>query len=110
VACHPWLEAELDAVQPRVVVCLGATAGRSVLGRTTRIQQERGRLQESPEGRAVLVTTHPSALLRLKDDPGWDAAYDAFVSDLEAAAKAAKAAKAPKAAGTAKATATATDR
>ena len=89
VACHPWLEAELAAVRPRVVVCLGATAGRSVLGRAVRIQQERGKPQEAPDGRAVLITTHPSALLRLRGDPGWDAAYDAFVADLEAAANAA---------------------
>jgi len=89
VACHPWLEAELAAVDPAVVVCLGATAARSVLGRTARIQEERGRIQESADGRAVLVTTHPSALLRQRDDPGWDAAYDAFVGDLAAAATAA---------------------
>lgn len=89
VACHPWLEAEFAAVRPRLVVCLGATAARSVLGRPARIQEERGRVQESAEGRPVLVTTHPSALLRLRDDPGWDAAFDAFVADLETAAKAA---------------------
>jgi DNA polymerase len=89
VACRPWLEAELAAVGPRVVVCLGATAARSVLGRPARIQEERGRVQQSPEGRPVLVTTHPSALLRLRGEPGWDAAYDAFVADLEAAAEAA---------------------
>lgn len=88
VACHPWLEAELAAVDPAVVVCLGATAARSVLGRPARIQQERGRVQEAG-GRAVLVTTHPSALLRQHDDPGWDAAYDAFVGDLATAAEAA---------------------
>lgn len=92
VACHPWLEAELATVDPRVVVCLGATAGRSVLGRAVRIQQERGKPQEAPDGRAVLITTHPSALLRLRGDPGWDAAYDAFVADLEAAANAARSA------------------
>jgi DNA polymerase len=93
VACHPWLEAELAAVDPAVVVCLGATAARSVLGRPARIQQERGRVQRSADGRAVLVTTHPSALLRQRDDPGWDAAYDAFVGDLAAAAAAAREAK-----------------
>lgn len=91
VACHPWLESELAAVDPAVVVCLGATAARSVLGRPTRIGEERGRLQESADGWPVLVTTHPSALLRQRDDPGWDAAYDAFVGDLAAAAKAASA-------------------
>lgn len=89
VACRPWLESELAAVDPAVVVCLGATAARSVLGRPARIGEERGRLQESADGRHVLVTTHPSALLRQRDDPGWDAAYDAFVGDLAAAAKAA---------------------
>ncbi|RDV44238.1 uracil-DNA glycosylase [Leifsonia sp. ku-ls] len=94
VACHPWLEAELAAVDPAVVVCLGATAARSVLGRPARIQQERGRVQRSADGRAVLVTTHPSALLRQRDDPGWDAAYDAFVGDLAAAAAAAGEARA----------------
>jgi DNA polymerase len=95
VACRPWLEAELAAVGPRVVVCLGATAARSVLGRPARIQEERGRLQQSPEGRPVLVTTHPSALLRLRGEPGWDAAYDAFVADLEAAEAAARSAAKP---------------
>ncbi|MFP3464686.1 UdgX family uracil-DNA binding protein [Leifsonia sp. SIMBA_070] len=95
VACHPWLEAELAAVRPRVVVCLGATAGRSVLGRPVRIGQERGHVQEGSDGRGVLITTHPSALLRLRDDPGWDAAYDAFVSDLSAAARAAESASTP---------------
>ena len=91
VACHPWLDAELAAVDPRVVVCLGATAGRSVFGRPVRIQQERGHVQETADGRTALITTHPSALLRLRDDPGWDAAYDAFVADLQNAAKAAAA-------------------
>lgn len=89
VACHPWLAAELEIVRPRVVVCLGATAARSVLGRPARIRQERGRLIAAEDGgAAVLITTHPSALLRLRDEPGWDEAFDAFVADLATAAEA----------------------
>jgi DNA polymerase len=91
VACHPWLDAELRAVRPRVVVCLGATAARSVLGRTVRITQDRGRVMPSPAEAAyeVVITTHPSALLRLRGEPGWEEAFDGFVADLETAARAA---------------------
>jgi uracil-DNA glycosylase family protein len=83
-ACHPWLEAELDVVKPSVVVCLGATAGRAVLGRSVRIGAERGRMQAAPglASSGVLVTTHPSAVLRLRGKPEWDQAFDGFVADL----------------------------
>lgn len=95
VACHPWLEAELRIVRPQVVVCLGATAARSVLGRPARIEAERGKvfpLDEDHGGpSSVLITTHPSALLRLRGEPGWDQAFDKLVSDLETAARAASA-------------------
>ena len=66
-ACRPWLEAELRIVRPRVVVCLGATAGRSVLGRPVKVTQERGRPLDVDAPYDVVVTTHPSALLRLRD-------------------------------------------
>ncbi len=90
-ACHPWLEAELSVVRPHVVVCLGATAGRAVLGRTVRIGAERGKLIEPGEegGPEVVITTHPSALLRLRDRSEWGEAFDAFVGDLRTAASAA---------------------
>ncbi|VXC20633.1 UdgX family uracil-DNA binding protein [Aeromicrobium sp. 9AM] len=90
-ACHPWLEAELSVVRPHVVVCLGATAGRSVLGRTVRIGAERGKLIEpaGPDEPQVVVTTHPSALLRLRDRSEWGEAFDELVSDLKVAAAAA---------------------
>lgn len=95
-ACHPWLAAELAAVAPRVVVCLGATAARSVLGRDVTVGELRGRvLDEHPADApdaAVLVTVHPSALLRLRGRQGWDEAYAAFVADLRTAAGAAGAA------------------
>src|SRR5690606_29052700 len=61
VACRPWLEAELAVVDPDVVVCLGATAGRAVLGRTVRIGAERGEVLDGPDGRRAVITTHPSA-------------------------------------------------
>jgi DNA polymerase len=88
-ACLPWLHAELAVVRPRVVVALGATAARAVLGRTVRIGAERGRVQEDAD-HAVIVTTHPSALLRLRDREGWDEAFAALVDDLRTAAEAAR--------------------
>ena len=96
-ACLPWLEAELEAVRPRVVVALGATAARAVLGAPARVGELRGRVLDAPDGGAfpgasVVVTTHPSALLRLRDRSGWDAAYAALVADLATAARAARAA------------------
>ncbi|MDO7868396.1 UdgX family uracil-DNA binding protein [Nocardioides jiangxiensis] len=83
-ACHPWLEAELDAVTPDVVVALGATAGRAVLGRPVRIGAERGLLQEAGS-RQVVVTTHPSAVIRLRGRDGYDAGLAALVADLRVA-------------------------
>lgn len=86
LACHPWLEAELAVVQPEVVVCLGATAGRAVLGRPVRIGAERGRALDELPGRRVVITTHPSAVLRLRGKDGQAAAFGGLVGDLRAAA------------------------
>jgi DNA polymerase len=68
-ACRPWLEAEIAAVRPGVVVALGATAARALLHRTVRIGEERGRILEAagPSGAPVLITVHPSSLLRLRE-------------------------------------------
>lgn len=85
-ACHPWLERELDIVAPEVVVCLGATAVRAVVGRTLPIGTNRGRLLEFG-GRKVVVTTHPSALLRLRDSGDRDVAFAELVEDLRMAAQ-----------------------
>jgi uracil-DNA glycosylase family protein len=84
VACRPWLSRELDIVNPEVVVCLGATAARAVLGRNVTIGAERGRLLHEG-GRIVIVTAHPSALLRLRDRVTREAAVAALVSDLRLA-------------------------
>ncbi|GAA4288963.1 UdgX family uracil-DNA binding protein [Georgenia daeguensis] len=85
-ACRPWLEAELAAVGPAVIVCLGATAARAVLGREVRVGEVRGQALEGDGGVRVVVTTHPSAVLRLRGKPEWDEAFDALVADLRAAA------------------------
>lgn len=84
-ACMPWLEAELKTVRPAVVVCLGATAGRAVLGRPVRVGAERGTLLPGPEKLApaqVLLTTHPSALLRLRSSEDRAPAFAQLVDDL----------------------------
>lgn len=87
-ACVPWLEAELSAVRPRVVVALGATAARAVLGRAVRIGAERGQVLDG-EAHDVVITTHPSALLRLRDRSEFGTEFDALVADLRTAASAA---------------------
>ena len=84
-ACHPWLDAELEAVGPRVVVALGATAARAVLGRTVKISDLRGYVLDEPDP-PVVVTTHPSAVLRLRGRDGYDEAFAGLVSDLRLAA------------------------
>jgi uracil-DNA glycosylase len=89
-ACHPWLDAELERIDPAVVVCLGATASRAVLGRAVKIGEERG----TPLGlgdRVAVVTVHPSSILRLRDRAGRDAALEGLVDDLRVAATAARA-------------------
>jgi uracil-DNA glycosylase family protein len=65
-ACHPWLEAEVAAIRPQVIVALGATAARAVLGRTVGIAASRQRVHEAM-GASTLVTYHPSAVLRADD-------------------------------------------
>ncbi|UBU14260.1 UdgX family uracil-DNA binding protein [Nonomuraea gerenzanensis] len=82
-ACQPWLNAELAVVRPEVVVVLGATAARSLLGRAFKVTQHRG--EAVPLGEALAVATiHPSAVLRAPDR---DAAYAGFLADLQAAAR-----------------------
>lgn len=94
-ACRPWLVAELAAVHPTVVVLLGASAGRALLGPDFRVGRSRGRLMARPvaadepareRGGWVLATVHPSAVLRAQDS---DAAYAGLVADLRLAAAAA---------------------
>jgi uracil-DNA glycosylase len=86
VACRPWLEAELVVVQPRVLVCLGATAAQLLLGRDFRVTRHRGKLLDSPLAEYVTATIHPSAILRQRDEESRRAELAAFVDDLRVAA------------------------
>jgi uracil-DNA glycosylase family protein len=81
-ACRPWLEGELEAVKPRVIVCLGATAAQALLGRTFRVSRQRGEFVESPLAPLVTATVHPSSILRAEDDESRHAAMEEFVADL----------------------------
>lgn len=82
-ACRQWYERELAAVQPLLVVAMGATAAQSVLGRITPINKTRGRLIDRDDGPQVLVTVHPSYLLRLPDADAKAREYARFVEDLK---------------------------
>jgi uracil-DNA glycosylase len=83
-ACRPWLEAELAVVEPRVLVCLGATAAQALLGRQFRVTRERGKPVDSDLAEHVLATIHPSAILR--DPESREQEYAAFVADLKTVA------------------------
>jgi uracil-DNA glycosylase len=72
-ACAPWLEAEMDVVDPEVLVCLGATAVRAVIGSKARVMKDHGELLESRLGRTAVPTLHPSAILRAEDEDRADA-------------------------------------
>ena len=84
-ACLPWLEAELSAVGPRVILCLGATAARAVMGGKVRVTEARGQPLHSPLGKDVVITIHPAYILRLRT--GMEEAFALFVSDVSEAAK-----------------------
>src|SRR5437667_1392481 len=87
-ACRPWLEAELRLVKPKLVVCLGATAGQTVFGPTFRVTRERGRVLSSKLAPRVVATVHPSSLLRQPDEESREREYASFVRDLRVALKA----------------------
>jgi uracil-DNA glycosylase family protein len=86
-ACRPWLEAELRAIKPTILVCLGATAAQSVLGSQFKLTQNRGKVQTSTLAAKVLATIHPSAVLRAPDSEGRREAYESLVADLKVVAK-----------------------
>ena len=84
-ACQPWLRAELEVVQPRVLVLLGATAAQSLLGSTFSVTRQRGVVEPGIDGIATVATVHPSSILRARDaDRALQLA--AFVEDLRTAA------------------------
>jgi uracil-DNA glycosylase family protein len=72
-ACAPWLEAEMDVVDPEVLVCLGATAVNAVIGSKAKVMKDHGQFLESRLGRTAMPTLHPSAILRAEDEDRDDA-------------------------------------
>jgi DNA polymerase len=87
-ACKPWLDEELEVIEPEAVVLLGATAAKALLGSSFRVTQHRGELLDSELAPLVSATIHPSAILRAPDDRARAAEREAFAADLGAVARA----------------------
>ena len=81
-ACRPWLLAEIDAVQPKIVVCLGASAAKSLLGAKFALMKDRGKVVSSPYAERVIATLHPSAILRAQDEVTSRTLYEFMKQDL----------------------------
>jgi uracil-DNA glycosylase family protein len=86
-ACRPWLDVEIEAVSPKLIVCLGATAAQSLLGSSFRVTQQRGRLIHVSGYPPILATVHPSSILRARDEESRKRERELFVSDLKNAAQ-----------------------
>jgi len=86
-ACRPWIEAEIRAIRPRVIVLMGATAAQSLLGKDFKVTQHRGEFVESPYARHVTATVHPSSILRAQDEDARRDEMEKFVADLRGVAR-----------------------
>lgn len=86
-ACRLWLDAEMAALHPKIIVCLGATAAQSLLGRDFRVTQHRGDFLKSPLAPIVMATVHPSSILRAPDEQTRHAEMKRFIADLKKIAK-----------------------
>lgn len=84
-ACRPWLRAELQAVEPEVIVCLGATAAQTLFGPKFTVLKNRGRVFETTWSKALVVTYHPSAILRAPSEEAREETFAALCSDLRLA-------------------------
>jgi len=82
-ACRPWLEAEISLVNPKVIVCLGATAAQALLGSQFRVSKQRGQFIKSTLAPYIMATVHPSAILRAPDDETRHAEKRHFIDDLK---------------------------
>ncbi|MBB5057346.1 DNA polymerase [Granulicella aggregans] len=85
-ACKPWLLAEIDAVRPKLIVCLGASAAKSLLGGTFGLMKQHGEVLSTPYAERVMATLHPSAILRARDDASRSQMMEMFKADLAKAA------------------------
>jgi DNA polymerase len=86
-ACRPWLEAEIQLIRPKIIVCLGATAAQALLGKQFRVSRQRGERVPSPLAPYMLATVHPSSLLRAPDEETRRAEFRRFVEDLKKVAE-----------------------
>lgn len=84
-ACLPWLDAEIELIKPKVLICLGATAAKALLGSNFRVSQKRGEFVASSLAPHVTATVHPSAILRLRPEADRAAEIERFVADLRIA-------------------------
>ncbi|MGB6940816.1 MAG: UdgX family uracil-DNA binding protein [Bryobacteraceae bacterium] len=82
-ACRPWLEAEINLIQPQIIVCLGATAAQSIFGASYRLTKERGQFVRNSWAPHVTSTVHPAAILRAPDEAQRHLEYEQFVADLK---------------------------
>ncbi|HEY6141191.1 MAG TPA: UdgX family uracil-DNA binding protein [Thermoanaerobaculia bacterium] len=82
-ACRPWLDAEIRAIKPQAIVCLGSTAAQAVIGPKFRVSVQRGELVKSPLAPVVTATVHPSSILRAPTDEGRRAGMQRFIDDLK---------------------------
>ena len=87
-ACHQWLEREIQAVKPHVIVAMGSTAAKAVISKDFKVSVQRGQFVESPLAPHVFATFHPSALLRLREEEEKEAAFEQLVNDLKLIKKA----------------------
>jgi len=85
LACRLWLDSEIEAVRPAMILAMGVTAATAVLGRVARIGRERGRVLEARDGTPVMVTAHPSSILRMPESDDRAAARAQLVADLRKA-------------------------
>lgn len=82
-ACNPWLRAEIRALRPEIVVCLGATAARALFGPAFRVTTSRGQVLPFPPANVAIATAHPSSVLRMRDAESRHVAMQDFVNDLK---------------------------
>jgi uracil-DNA glycosylase family protein len=85
--CRPWLEAEIALTRPRLIICMGATAAQSLLGRNFRLTQHHGEVISTPQKPPITATIHPSAVLRAPTDQDRHSMMDQLVDDLKVAAR-----------------------
>ena len=86
-ACRPWLDAEISATRPHIVICLGATAAQALLGRDFSVTRRRGEFVQSSLAPRVMATVHPSSILRAPNDQARREQKEAFIYDLRLAAR-----------------------